>query len=710
VKSVLSRARLAFLIPVVATLAGLTLQLLDPPPLTGLRNSLFDQYQRWQPRDYRPVPVRIVDIDEESLKRLGQWPWPRTRVAELAERLREAGAAVIGFDLVFAEPDRSAPLTAMTQWRLSPAAREELHALPDHDRVLADSLRTGGVVLGTVLERSDTAQSLARRPGTRIATSGAGVPPLHAFRSEVRPLAELESAAEGLGALNFIPDSDGVVRRVPLALSLAGQAVPSFDAEILRVAQRAPNLLLRAAVGGELETARIGGHDIPVTREGEMWLRYSPRVAGRSLPAWKVLAGDFPRSLVAGNMVLVGTSAQGLLDLRFSPLGGIIPGVEIHAQALEQVLAGQHLARPYWAPALEAILLLVGGIASGVLALRRHAVFSAIATCIVLLLLGAGAWHLFAARGLLLDPLTPALAIVASFTLSGIVHHREAERRQRWMREAFSRYVSPNLVRHLTAHPDQLDLGGERRECSFVFTDLADFTRLMELTNPANAVALLNRYLDGMIGIAFRHEGTLDRLVGDAIAIMFSAPLTQADHRRRALACALEMRDFANRHRAELAAQGVAFGLTRIGVHCGEVIVGNLGGNAIFDYRALGDPVNTASRLETANKWLGTQVCVSQAMLDDEPAFAARPIGRLLLDGKLQPVMAWELLGSVPDANAEPDAPYAEAYALLATDTSAATRAFVHLRALRPDDALVRLHNVRLSGGESGDLVVLGRK
>lgn len=709
---ILRKSGLAFLIPGLTALVGLSLQLLDPLPLASLRNAAFDQYQRWQPRSHRAMPVRIVDIDEESLQRLGQWPWPRTRLAALTERIRAGGAAAIGFDFLFAEPDRGSPRTAMAQWPLSAAAREELLALPDNDSVLADSLRSGGVVLGTVLQRAGTANGGVPRRTAQFATLGPAEPaPVHEFTGALRPLAAFEDAAEGLGAVNFIPDGDGVVRRMPLVLGLGGQPQPSFDAEMLRVAQHAPNILLQSAEGGGgLAAITIGEYRIPVNRRGEMWLHFTPRMPLRTLPAWRVLAGDFPRGALAGHLVLVGTSAEGLLDLRFSPLGEIVPGIEIHAQALEQALSGHHLVRPHWAPALEAIVLLVGAIAIGAFALRSGAIPSATATLALLAMLLGGAWHAFAAYGLLLDPLTPGLVALASFTLASIIHHRDAERRQRWVREAFSRYVSPNLVSHLIEHPERLELGGERRECSFVFTDLADFTQLMEASDPARAVALLNGYLDGMIGIAFRHEGTLDRVVGDAIAIMFSAPLTQPDHRRRALACALEMRDFAARQRAELAADGMDLGLTRIGVHCGDVIVGNLGGKAIFDYRALGDPVNTAARLETANKRLGTQVCVSGAVLDGCPGAVARPIGRLQLEGKAIPVMAWEVMAPGPDAGAANDAAYAEAYRLLSESPAQARRAFSKLQAERPHDPLVGLHAKRLERGETGDLIQLGGK
>jgi adenylate cyclase len=702
---------LAFLIPCLAALVGLSVQLLDPLPLVSLRNAMFDQYQRWHPRIDPAMPVRIVDIDEESLKRIGQWPWPRTRVAELTQRIRAAGATAIGFDFIFAEPDRSSASAVAAQWLLSPAVRDALLALPDNDRVLADSLRGGDVVLGTALERGGEAGAPPPRTAQFATLGSLDGSPLHEFQRAVRPLAILESAAAGIGALNFIPDADGVIRRVPLVLGLGGQPQPTLDAEMLRVAQHTAEIRLRAAEGGGgLAAISIGAHEIPVTRRGEMWLHFTPRTPERTLPAWKVLAGDFPRAALDGHLVLVGTSAQGLFDLRFSPLGEIVPGVEIHAQALDQVLAGEYLVRPHWAAALEAIVLLVGGIAIGIFAVRGGAMLSALATLLLLVLLLGGAWHAFAKHGLLLDPLTPGLMLLASFVLGSSIHHREAERRQRWVREAFSRYVSPNLVTHLIDHPDLLELGGERRECSFVFTDLANFTHLLEGADPARAVSLLNRYLDGMIAIAFRHEGTLDRVVGDAIAIMFSAPLTQPDHRRRALACALEMRDFAVRHRAELAAEGMDFGLTRIGVNCGEVIVGNLGGNAIFDYRALGDPVNTASRLETANKWLGTQVCVSQAVLDGCPQAVARPIGHLRLEGKATPVMTWEALAVSADAGMASDPAYAAAFRLLDVAPAAAAQAFAELRAQRPDDPLVRLHAERTARGESGDLIRLGGK
>jgi adenylate cyclase len=203
-----------------------------------------------------------------------------------------------------------------------------------------------------------------------------------------------------------------------------------------------------------------------------------------------------------------------------------------------------------------------------------------------------GGWYGFREHALLLNTVTPALTFALAFVLGSLLHHFISEREQRRIRDVFSRYVSPNRVRYLVDHPEAMELGGCRQECSFVFTDLAGFTTLMETIDPGEAVSLLNAYLDQMIGIAFRHDGTLDRIVGDAVAIMFSAPVPQADHRARALACALEMDAFASDYAAELNARGVAFGETRIGIHSGEVIVGNFGGSTIADYRARKRPAH----------------------------------------------------------------------------------------------------------------------
>lgn len=708
-------------VPLLCTLAGLLLLLADPLPVSGLRNALFDQYQRWQPRTYVAAPVRIVDIDDESLARLGQWPWPRTRVAQLVQNLRQAGAVVIGFNVVFAEPDRTSPTAMSALWGLQGALADSVKHLPDHDAVFAAAIGQGSVVLGRALNRGlDAAPAVA--PATpdkpmvepyRFVNAGPLSPGwLHSFEVEVSSLPELTRRAAGIGALTFVPDSDGVVRRVPMVLELQGKPVPSLISEVLRVAQDAQTYVLKSAQaqGTGLQEIRIGNVTVPVTAQGDVWVYYSEPVAARYVSAWKVISGQVGAAELQGKLVLVGASAHGLMDVRANPLGRVMPGMEVHAQALEQILTAGALTRPAWAVAAEAMVLSLGSLLAGGLALRARALVATGWTVLLMGFVAGGGWYAFRVQHLLLDAMAPVLTMGFTFVVCSLLHHRSSERQQRFVREAFSRYVSPNLVQHLVSHPGQLELGGRRQECSFIFTDLAGFTSLMENIDPAQAVSLLNAYLDRMIAIAFSHNGTLDRIVGDAVAIMFSAPVQQADHQARALQCALEMDAFATEYAAQLQAKGIAFGMTRIGVHTGEVIVGNFGGTAIFDYRALGDPVNTAARLESVNKQLGTRICVSASTLRGVPDAQARPVGELVLKGRTQ---ALEVFEPVTASDAGTHAPLEEYRAVYAAIRDHQPQALSDLLALAQrfaQDPLVRLHLSRLQSGARGVLITMTSK
>lgn len=722
----LSKFKLEWLLPCMSAGLGLLLLLWNPLSLQSLQNNLFDQYQRWSPRTYQPVPVRIIDIDEASLARYGQWPWPRTRLAELVQRLQQANVAAVGFDVVFAEADRTSPKTVAEKWPLPEAFRKAVDELPDHDTVFAARMAQAPVVLGSALSRQDTSNASSSVNDTPLKNAPRYVrlgevsaEGLHAFSSAILPLPLFLQPAAGIGAVTFVPDADGVVRRVPLVLNLAGKFSPSLSSEVLRVGVGAKNVILRAAEAEKtgLSGVQIGEFTVPTTGQGEMWIHYTPTVEQRTVPVWQVLEGKVDPRLLDGHLVLVGTSAQGLMDLRFNPLGGVMAGVEAHAQALEQMLSGHFLQRPSWAFFPEYGLMLGLTLLVGFLSLRLSALWAAMAALGLFSSVLAAGWWVFQTQLLLIDTLTPVLVALGAFVSSSVVHHFVSERQQRWIKDAFSRYVSPNRVQYLVDHPDSMALGGQRQVCSFVFTDLAGFTTLMEGMDPSEAVTLLNAYLDQMVSIAFRHEGTLDRIVGDAVAIVFSAPVVQADHADRAIACALEMSAFATQYAQNLQASGVAFGLTRIGVHTGEVIVGNFGGSNMFDYRALGDVVNAASRLEGANKYLGTSICVSEATLHAcaRPlAVPMLPVARLVLKGKTQALAVFTPF--VESESALPFSDYMVAYEQLRqseTDLerlASTAQIFTELHQKYPNHPLLNLHCKRLQAGEQGDVIRLEGK
>ncbi|UUX97898.1 CHASE2 domain-containing protein [Aquabacterium sp. J223] len=710
--------RASALLPLALAVLVLFVGLAEWRPLVQLRHAVFDHYQRLHPRaESDDPPVVVVDLDDESLRRVGQWPWPRPQVAALTSALQAAGAAAIVFDVVFAEPDRTSPRAALSLWQPAPALAQRLApalaALPDHDTLLADTLRRGRVVLGLALNSTPVPGAPPLQAPKAMVIARGDAPPdalLHALprhEDAVGPLPALAAAAAGVGVLSFVPDDDGVVRRVPLVARYRDQVHPSLMAEALRVGLGARRLEVDLHGGSRpaLRGVRIGDVALPTTPTGELWVHYAAPAPSTRLPAWAVLEGRIDRARLDGRIVLVGTSAQGLLDLRFSPQGGVIPGVDIHAQALEQALGEHPLQRPRWAAAAETGTAAAAALAAGGTALATGAAASALAALALVALLALLGWGAFVGPGWLLDPSLAVLAALAGAGLCSVLRHQHAERRQRWMRDAFSRYVSPNLVRHLAERPEALVLGGRRQQCTFVFTDLAGFTGQMERLDPAQAVNLLNHYLDRMVAIAFEHDGTLDRIVGDAVVVMFSAPVEQADHRERALRCALAMRRFADGYAAELTAQGQPFGRTRIGVHSGEVIVGNFGGRTMFDYRALGDPVNTAARIEGANKHLGTWICVSDATLAGCPGVLARPIGPVLLYGKRQPLLLHEPLDGPPDLD------YLAAWTLLREGRrQEALRAFSALAAARPDDPLPALQRDRLAAGREAEPIRLGDK
>lgn len=702
-------------LPLLCTAAALLVVLVQPVALQALRNAQFDQFQRWQPRPYVDNGVVIVDLDDASLRKLGQWPWPRTQVAALVDALHAQGAGAIALDVLLVEPDRTSPRLASAQWALSPGVRRAVEALPDHDAVLAQSLANSGVVLGMALVQGadKTARALPATLPYRVMQMGEDSRVrLHVFNGATLPLPQLLHASSGLGALNFVADADGVVRRVPLVFSVGQTVAPTLVAETLRVAQGAQNYLLKGAghSGAGLQELRIGNIAVPTTAEGEMWVHYSPNVPQRFEPAWKVLAGEVDSQRIAGKLVLVGSSAQGLMDMRVNPLGEVMPGVAIHAQALEQILAGQTLQRPSWATGLEALVAVLGCLAIGLVATTARAAISAVFSLTLVALALGLAWWAFSSQHLLISVLEPVVGMMLTFLVCSVLQHLVTERDQRWIRQAFSRYVSPNRVEHLVNHPEQLELGGKRQECSFIFTDLAGFTTMMEAMDPGPAVAVLNAYLDRMIAIAFEHGGTLDRIMGDAVAIVFSAPIPQSDHRQRALDCALAMDAFASKYANHVqSTQGIAFGHTRIGVHTGDVIVGNFGGSTMFDYRALGDAVNTASRLEGVNKHLGTRMCVSAETLAGCHGTPVRPVGQLVLKGKTQSLQVFEPLAAQASGYA-PLTEYEEAYVAMEQHAATALDAFTRLSQRFPQDPLVRLHAQRLQKGERGSRIVLQDK
>lgn len=703
----------SWLASILALLAAAAMQYFTPSLHTDLRNAVFDTFQVLEPRPVGDSRVRIIDIDDESLARIGQWPWPRDTMAELLNELTELGAASVTFDIAFPEADRAAPRRYLEKWRTNPEIARLILQLPDTDLVFAEALRNAPAVTGFSLTIGDPSP---RKPAKRAGVSvlGGELTPAYRFDRAVTSIPEIEGSAAGNGSFNFIPDGDGVIRRVPLLLHFAGEYFPTLALEALRVAQGDRNIFIHThddagdGVADGITHIRVGRRSIPTDGEGQVWLHYSRSSPERVIPAWQVLQGDLPDRALDGMIVFIGPSSEGLKDLRFGPLGPL-PGVEVHAQLVEQILDETYLQRPYWAAHAELLLIFVAWLVVAPAAFRLGAAWAAISAALTAVGIVALSWVMFSEVRYLLNPTMPVLAALAIYVGAAVPRFVDSERQRRWISDAFSSYISPNLVEHLIENPGELSLGGERRECSFVLTDLAGFTGLVEQTDPAEVAALLNDYLEGMVKIAFDNDGTLDRIVGDAVAVMFSAPIEQPDHAERAVRCALEMDRFAAEFSRLRGRGDRPLGPTRIGVNTGTVTVGNFGGGAMFDYRALGDPINTAARLESANRHLGTRVCVAGTTVSRSQSFVGRPVGDLWLVGKSEGIAAFEPLDRETFESERVQA-YLAAYHKLAAGDKAVLAEFEALHQRYPDDGLVRFHLQRLRRGGTGALIQFEEK
>ena len=645
-------ARLACL----ALLVGFAvLRSFDPAPVEELRVRTFDAFQRVDPRKKTARPVTIIDIDDKSLEKLGQWPWPRTRIAELVSELTRLGAVVIAFDVVFAEPDRLNPdFVADTFANLDAETRAKLRALPSNDQVFADAMRASRVVLG----ESGSAEELVAIDKTLPVTGLAmlGEDPqrfMIEFPGLLRNTRVLEHAAAGRGLFTIRPERDGIVRRVPMIMIAQGQTMPSLSFEMLRVATGSGTILIKTEKAG-IKSLGIKGFQLPTDRNGQLWVHYAPHDASLYVPVINVLDKTVAPEMIAGKLVLIGTSAVGLNDIKTTPVSRAMPGVEIHAQVLESALTGEVIAQPFYGIAIEyATALLFGALVIAFAPLFGPVTLVALGAAFATALIGTS-WYFYSQHRLLIDftyPLFSTTAIYLTLIFSSFVRE-QAQRKQ--IRTAFSQYMSPALVAQLALSPEKLVLGGEEREMTIMFSDVRGFTTISETykRDPQGLTRLMNRFLTPLTNAILARKGTIDKYMGDAIMAFWNAPLEDKEHQVNACNAAIDMLeriDELNKIR-EIEAKdgGQAFIPLNVGVglNTGTCVVGNMGSDLRFDYSVLGDSVNLASRLEGQSKEYGFPIIVgSNTALAVKDKFAILELDFIMVKGKKEPEVIYAIAG-----------------------------------------------------------------
>jgi adenylate cyclase len=657
------RFGLARALALVLLLALAALRIFDPLPIQELRVRVFDLFQVLQPREATERPVVIIDIDEQSLKSVGQWPWPRTRIADLISRLTQMGALVIAFDIVFAEPDRMSPSVAADEFRdLDDATRTKLRTLPSNDAVLADALKNSRVVVGESGLPFAVAQPDGARPPIGLATMGGDPRPfLLNFPGLLRNVPQLEQAASGRGLFTIRAERDGIVRRVPIVMQAQGTVMPSLTLEMLRVASGSNTVLIRSDRAG-VQNAAVPGFVIPTDRNGQLWIHFAPHDKARYVSAGDVLEGKVPADRVARRLVLVGTSAVGLLDSKTTPIDPVMPGVEVHAQVLESVLTQSVLSSPNYAIGVELIAALLLGIAIIWLApILSPALLLAFGAAIIAITLGAS-WYFYQQAGLLFDATYPLLSSALVYLTLIFSNYISEQAQRRRIRSAFGQYLSPALVEQLAQSPEKLVLGGEEREMSILFSDVRGFTTISELykDDPQGLTSLMNSFLTPLTNAIIDHKGTIDKYMGDAVMAFWNAPLHDERHEYNACEAALEMLhrvDTLNRQREQQANEtGQRFIPIKVGVgiNTGRCVVGNMGSDLRFNYSVLGDPVNLASRLEGQSKNYGLPIIIgSKTASGLRDKFAILELDCITVKGKTEPESVFTVLGRADVAGSE---------------------------------------------------------
>jgi adenylate cyclase len=632
----------------------------DPAPVEAVRLRTFDAFQILQPRTPIPSqPVMIVDIDEASLRELGQWPWPRTRVAELVTRLTAAGAVVIAFDIAFPEPDRLSPgLLADTLPNLDAPTREALRRQPSNDEVLAAAMRRSRVVLGQTALSSPVPWSGSEAPPQTMigirAPRGVNIEPfLTKLPGLLRNIPVLEQAAIGRGLFTIVPERDGIVRRVPLILKADDVLMPTLTLDLLRILTGAPGIVVKGDAAG-VQGIVLPQIEIPTDPYGQVWVHFAPRDPTRFVSAADLLRGAVPNSRFTNKIVLVGTSAIGLLDNKTTPIDRSMPGVEVHAQLLESALTRTTLVAPNYATVIELLVAVAVAFAIILFAPILGAVNLLLFGAVVASFLGAASWYRYAQSGILLDATFPlASSFLIYLTLVFTNYLREQMGRAR-IRSAFGQYLSPALVEQLAQNPEKLKLGGEERCLTIMFSDVRGFTTISESYkhDPQGLTALMNRFLTPLTNAILDRKGTIDKYMGDAIMAFWNAPIDDPRHEANACRAALDMLARMRRVNAEREAEAAGGGHryipieVGIGLNTGICVVGNMGSNLRFDYSVLGDPVNLASRLEGQSKTYGVRIVLgatTAATVADE--FALLEIDLIKVKGKTEPETVFTLVG-----------------------------------------------------------------
>jgi len=617
--------------------------------------------------------IVIVDIDEKSLAEEGRWPWSRNRLALLVDKLFDRySAAIAGFDMVFADKDESSGLLVLEdlsqkQFKDDPqfqAALARVRPQLEYDQIFAASLKKHPVLLGYYFTNEEVAGKYVA-----VNTLPSPVLPAGSFPGKGiqfvtwdgygANLSELQQAASGAGHINPIYDAaDGVNRRVPMLAKYKDAYYEPLSLAMVRALLGFPKVepgyatdpLLRMGLGAKdfsrLEFLKVGPLRIPVDENVAALVPYRGRQGSfKYVSATDVLNDRLDPAELKDKIVLIGTTAPGLKDLRSTPVGRAFPGVEIHANLIAGMLDGNIKEKPPYVRGAEVVLLVFAGIGLTLLMPLLSPIRWGLFTLIVLLFVlttNIVAWHY---GNLVLPMASVLLLILGLFALNMSYGYFKESRIKRQFADLFGQYVPPELVDKMSEDPKRYSMEGKSQELSVLFSDVRDFTSISEGLEPKELAAFVNEYLTTMTHIIRAHRGTLDKYIGDAIMAFWGAPVNDPDHPRNAVISALEMQATARQLREQFKARGWPEIRLGVGINTGVMVVGDMGSAVRKAYTVMGDSVNLASRLEGLCKEYGADIIVSEMTKDVVSGIVYRELDQVRVKGKDEPVLIYEPLG-----------------------------------------------------------------
>jgi len=637
-----------------------------------LQYATFDTYNKIKPRPASDR-VAIIDLDEESIKELGQWPWPRNVMAELVQKLHALGAKVIAFDIVFAEADRTSPARiaqTLPSGESYDPVKAALEGLPDNDAIFAKAIAdAGNVVTGFTRARAEETLRKpyqAAKPMLMIKDKTPFYEDTFAAPGVAENLPAFSSAAAGNGSFMATPDIDGIIREVSLFVryppeKIAGvepEMYPMLGLEALRVdINKKARLIVKAAKDkGPLDTdyiLQIANWTVPIESNAKLWVYYRHIADDEYISAQRIFDETQTESLrekIKDKIVFIGTSAEGLRDIRSTPLDIFVPGVEVHVNVVEQILQGKFLKRPTVIAGVEAAIIGLAGLLIIIFAPFMNVIILGFLTLSLMGGMFFGSWYMYQ-DGILLDPVYPSAALSVLFLVSSLLSYIRSESERRQVRQAFGLYIAPSFMEELTKNPDKLKLGGEVRDLTVMFTDIRSFTTISEHLSPEELIHLMNDFLTPMSDLVMSNRGTIDKYMGDAMMAFWNAPLDDPDHARHACLAALKMNEALIPVNEQVKARAEKDGRVPvllnagIGINTGPCSVGNMGSRQRFAYSALGDAVNLASRLEGQTKTYGVNIMVGEATRSLVRDLAFIELDLLCVKGKEKPVRIFTLMG-----------------------------------------------------------------